>query len=352
MTALYNSAQQHFTNGDDVAGRADLRALIAADPHDTEALALHAIRSHYAGDTAAVGDALTRLGGLDPAMAAGTHDRFAPKTVGRARDNQRMSSSVLADVVGALRRAGCVFAEDEAALLLDAAAGDQHRLDALVGQRVSGTPLEYLLGWVEFRGMRVRVRPGVFVPRQRTAFLVEQAVIATTATRVCMVDLCCGCGALGLSATTELTARGCAVELVAADIDPVAVACARENLAALHAPVFGGDLFDALPGDLRGRVDLLLANTPYVPSARVAQLPPEAREYEPLVALDGGEDGLDVFRRVAAGAAQWLAPGGRVLVEIGAGQVETACAVLTAHGLASRVARSRDHYATVVIGTP
>ncbi|MEU4809028.1 putative protein N(5)-glutamine methyltransferase [Nocardia fluminea] len=264
-----------------------------------------------------------------------------------------MSGSGFPEVVVELRRAGCVFAEDEATLLIDAAGDDPRRLDALVRQRVSGTPLEYLLGWVEFRGLRVGVRPGVFVPRQRTAFLVDEAVgaIGPEATRACVVDLCCGCGALGLSAATELSARGCDVELAAADIDPVAVACARENLAPISAPVFGGDLFDALPADLRGRIDILLANTPYVPSARVADLPPEAREHEPLAALDGGADGLDVFRRVAEGAATWLAPGGTVLVETGTGQVDTACSVLIAHGLAPRVAESEEHYATVVLGT-
>ncbi|APE34427.1 SAM-dependent methyltransferase [Nocardia mangyaensis] len=259
----------------------------------------------------------------------------------------------LTEVTVALRGAGCVFAEDEAALLLDAAADDRLRLDDLVARRVAGTPLEYLLGWVEFRGMRVGVRPGVFVPRQRTAFLVEQglACVPDGTPGACVVDLCCGCGALGLTAATELRARGCDVELVAADVDPIAVECARENLAALNAPVFRGDLFDALPLDLRGRIDVLLANTPYVPSARVADLPPEARDHEPLVALDGGADGLDVFRQVAEGAAEWLAPGGTVLVETGTGQVDTACAVLVESGLTPRVEHSEEHHATVVLGT-
>ncbi|MGY0499884.1 putative protein N(5)-glutamine methyltransferase [Nocardia sp. FBN12] len=264
-----------------------------------------------------------------------------------------MSVTETAAVVTTLRRAGCVFAEDEAALLLEAAAEDADRLSELVAQRVSGTPLEYLLGWVEFRGVRVGVRPGVFVPRQRTAFLVEQAVagVAPGTVRACVVDLCCGSGALGLTATTELRVLGCDVELVAADIDPIAVECARENLAALNAPVFSGDLFGALPLDLRGRIDVLLANTPYVPSARVADLPREAREHEPLVAVDGGADGLDVFRRVAEGAAEWLSPGGTVLVETGTGQVGTACAVLAEFGLTARVEHSEERYATVVLGT-
>ncbi|MEV0683089.1 putative protein N(5)-glutamine methyltransferase [Nocardia sp. NPDC050378] len=262
-----------------------------------------------------------------------------------------MSVTDSADVVATLRRAGCVFAEDEAALLIEAAGADPARLDQLVAQRVSGTPLEYLLGWVEFRGMRVGVRAGVFVPRQRTGFLVEQAVSEVTADSVRVVDLCCGCGALGITAAAELTGRGCAVQLVAADIDPVAVACARENLASLHAPVYEGDLFDALPAELCGHIDVLLANTPYVPSARVADLPPEAREHEPLVALDGGADGLAVFRRVAEGAAHWLTPGGSLYVETGTEQVDTAHAVLREHGLAPRVETSEEYYATVVIGT-
>ncbi|KAF0847267.1 release factor glutamine methyltransferase [Nocardia caishijiensis] len=244
-----------------------------------------------------------------------------------------------------------MFAEDEAALLIESAGGEAGLLEGLVARRVSGVPLEYLLGWVEFRGVRVGVRAGVFVPRQRTAFLVERAVTGVVAESVRIVDLCCGCGALGLIAATELAGRGCSVELVAADLDPAAVACARENLAPLGAAVYAGDLFDALPTGLRGRIDVLLANTPYVPSARIAELPPEAREHEPLVALDGGDDGLAVFRRVAEGAARWLAPGGSVYVEAGKGQVETALAVLREHGLAARAEHSEEYYATVVTGT-
>ncbi|WP_188827233.1 putative protein N(5)-glutamine methyltransferase [Nocardia camponoti] len=253
------------------------------------------------------------------------------------------------EIVARLRAAGCVFAEDEAALLVEAT-NDADVLGALVAQRVSGVPLEYLLGWAEFRGVRVGVRAGVFVPRQRTAFLVDIAIESAREAALTLVDLCCGTGALGLTATSELRANGKDVALSAADIDPVAVACARDNLAGI-GDVHEGDLFAALPPHLRGHIDLLLANTPYVPTAHLAALPPEARDHEPPHALDGGIDGLAIFRRVIDGAVDWLAPGGRVLVEMSADQGELAADVITRAGMRARIERSAEYYATVVVGT-
>ncbi|MBF6331292.1 putative protein N(5)-glutamine methyltransferase [Nocardia transvalensis] len=249
-----------------------------------------------------------------------------------------------------LRAAGCVFAEDEAALLT-AAAASPDELEALVTRRVSGVPLEHLLGWAEFRGLRVAVAPGVFVSRRRTEFLVEQALARADTEAAVVVDLCCGCGALGLATATELAAAGVRVEVVASDIEPAAVACAARNLASFGARVFEGDLFTPLPPDLAGRVTLLLANTPYVPSAMIAQMPPEARDHEPHTALDGGSDGLDIVRRVAAEAPRWLAPGGHLFVEAGAAQAPVAAAVFAECGLTPTIAESEDGYATVVIGT-
>ncbi|MFF0527098.1 putative protein N(5)-glutamine methyltransferase [Nocardia amikacinitolerans] len=264
-----------------------------------------------------------------------------------------MSGVEVAEVAARLRAAGCVFAEDEARLLIDAAADTGGDLNALVAERVSGVPLEYLLGWAEFRGLRIAVGPGVFVPRQRTVFLVDEAlalVDALESTPV-VVDLCCGSGALGAALATALLAEGRTVELSAADIEPAAVECARRNLERLGATVYQGDLFAPLPDDLRGRVDVLLANTPYVPSNRMADMPPEARDHEPRTALDGGADGLDVFRRVVADAPEWLAPGGHLLVESSPEQAIVATKILTDRGLLARVAESEEHYATVVIGT-
>jgi len=249
-----------------------------------------------------------------------------------------------AAVVLRLRAAGCVFAEDEARLLAEAA-GSPAELETLVERRVAGLPLEHIVGWAEFCGLRIAVAPGVFVPRSRTEFLVQQA-IALAARDAVVVDLCCGSGALG----TALAAAVPGVDLHAADVDPDAVACARRNLAGL-GQVYEGDLYDPLPVTLRGRVDVLLANVPYVPSDSIALMPPEAREHEPRVALDGGPDGLDVARRVVSGAPDWLAPGGSLLFETSEAQVPHAVAIVAAAGLAARVASDDDLGATVLIGT-
>ncbi|MFJ6128175.1 putative protein N(5)-glutamine methyltransferase [Streptomyces griseoviridis] len=248
-------------------------------------------------------------------------------------------------VVAALRAAGCVFAEDEARLLLDAARTPAE-LTRLVDRRVAGHPLELVVGWAEFRNLRISVEPGVFVPRRRTEFLVEQALAHAPDASV-VVDLCCGSGAVGAALADALGAR---VELHAADIDPAAVRCARRNIAAAGGHAHAGDLFDALPGHLRGRVDILAANVPYVPSGEVGLLPAEARDHEPLVALDGGPDGLDVLRRVAGGAPRWLAPGGCLLVETSEHQAAAAQAVFSAAGLAVRLATDEERYAHVVLG--
>ncbi|MEV0183280.1 putative protein N(5)-glutamine methyltransferase [Streptomyces sp. NPDC050625] len=248
-----------------------------------------------------------------------------------------------ATVVSALRAAGCVFAEDEAELIL-ATARTPDELAAMVDRRVAGLPLEHVLGWAEFHGLRISVGPGVFVPRRRTEFLVDQALAQAPHASV-VVDLCCGSGAVGAALAAALGR----VELHAADVDPAAVRCARRNIAAFGGHAHTGDLFDALPGDLRGRVGILAANVPYVPTDEVDLLPAEARDHEPLVALDGGADGLGVLRRVAAGAPQWLAPGGCVLVETSERQAPSAVEAFTEAGLSARLAVSEELYANVVI---
>jgi release factor glutamine methyltransferase len=134
----------------------------------------------------------------------------------------------------------------------------------------------------------------------------------------------------------------------AADVEPKAVRCARANLEP-RGHVYEGDLYDALPEELRGRVDILAVNAPYVPTESIAMMPPEARLYEPAVALDGGEDGLDVHRRVAAGALEWLAPGGSLLIETSRRQAPVSAALFEAAGLLARVETSDDYDATVVI---
>lgn len=257
-------------------------------------------------------------------------------------------------LVARLRAAGCVFAEDEAALITEAAAGHSDAaaaVERLVARRVAGEPLEQVLGWAEFAGLRILVEPGVFVPRRRTEGLAAEAGrLAREAARPghepVVVDLCCGAGAIG-AAVARLAAP---VRLVAADLDPAAVRAARRNLEPLGALVVEGDLFDALPGELRGHVDVIAVNAPYVPTDEIEMMPPEAKDHEARIALDGGTDGLDVHRRVAASAREWLAPGGHLLIETSRRQAQATADLVAAGGLEPRIVRDDEIAATVVVG--
>jgi release factor glutamine methyltransferase len=252
----------------------------------------------------------------------------------------RLRYGVFDRVVSTLRAAGCVFAEDEARILLESAPTSA-ALDAWVAERVGGTPLEYIVGWAAFDTLRVAVTPGVFVPRRRTEHLVAsaRAVLSPHAT---VLDLGCGSGAVGAAL---LTAHP--LDLYAVDIDPVAVDCARRNVS---GRVLLGDLYAPLPVALRGRVHVIVANAPYVPTDAIALMPPEARDHEHRVALDGGCDGLDIVRRVVAGAPTWLAPGGYLFIEASEEQAPVVAAFYRDHRLAARVSTSEDLDGTVVIG--
>jgi release factor glutamine methyltransferase len=254
-----------------------------------------------------------------------------------------------------LRAAGCVFAEDEAAVLAGAA-GDDTVLAAWVERRVTGEPLEQVVGFADFDGLRVRLQPGVFVPRRRSELLVRIGAEAVPRTGL-VVDLCCGSGALGLA----VRRRAPGITLHAADLDPAAVACARENFRVASNQgtpldplinVHHGDLFEPLPAALRGRVDLLLANVPYVATRHLPFLPAEARDHEPRTALDGGDDGLAVFRAVAAGAHDWLAPSGLLLSEITEAQTDAALTIAAGHRLTATVETDDDLDAFVITAKP
>jgi release factor glutamine methyltransferase len=250
-------------------------------------------------------------------------------------------------VVARLRAAGCVYAEDEARLLLDPPPAD---LTARVDRRVAGEPIEHVLGWAEFCGLRIAVDPGVFVPRRRTGLLLREAVrLARPAAGrpAVVVDLCCGSGAVGAALAAALDR----IELYSVDVDPAAVRCARRNLDPAGGRVFEGDLFAPLPASLRGRAGVLVASPPYVPTGEVGLLPAEARTHEPRSALDGGADGLEIVRRVCSGARSWLAPGGHLLVETSARQAPSALDAVVRGGMVPRVSRSEDLDATVVAGT-
>jgi release factor glutamine methyltransferase len=304
-----------------------------------------------------------------PLSPSSVSDASSPPDSGSSRSSASPQPSGVPDspdpapVVAELRSAGCVFAEDEARLLLEAAANGGV-LASMLARRVAGEPLESILGWAEFAGLRIAVEAGVFVPRRRSAVLAAEAIsLARRAggaepaasrpgdlhgdnLRPIVVDLCCGSGALGAAMLAALPG----LELYATDVDPVATRCARRNLAARGGRVHTGDLYDPLPRALLGRIDVLVANAPYVPTDAVKLMPPEARLHEPLATLDGGPDGLDVLRRIIAGAPEWLADGGHLLFETSEDQAPDAARVVASSGLVPRVVSDPDQAATVVVG--
>jgi release factor glutamine methyltransferase len=241
-------------------------------------------------------------------------------------------------MVTRLRAAGCVFAEDEADLLLESGAGE-----AELARRIAGEPLEVILGWAEFRGLRIPVAPGVFVPRRRSGILVDQ-VLAHARPGGVVVELCAGVGAVAAA----LVAEGPGLQVYAAELDPVAAELAARTLG--RDRVVAGDLYRPLPVRLRGRIDVLVANAPYVPTAEIAHMPPEAREHEPLTALDGGADGLDVQRRVVSGAPDWLSAGGALIVETSLRQAEGSVALMRDAGFDARVVRDEELDGTAAVG--
>ncbi|MFD1860718.1 methyltransferase domain-containing protein [Aeromicrobium camelliae] len=205
------------------------------------------------------------------------------------------------DLVERLRAAGCVFAEDEAAALRAAFSGAP--LEAAVARRVAGVPLEQVLGFAEIDGTRIDVGDGVFVPRAR-AFAIVDAVAGMEPTVA--VDLGCGAGTLA----ALLAQRWPAARVVGTDIDEQALASARRTASRYGFEVRHGSWWDALPAELRGRVDLAVAYLPHVPSDEVERIHPDFRAHEPRRSVDGGPDGLDHWRAVIETAAEWLAPRG------------------------------------------
>jgi release factor glutamine methyltransferase len=259
-------------------------------------------------------------------------------------------------VIGRLRAAGCVFAEDEADLLFSAGLAPNELTNA-VQRRVDGFPLEHILGWAEFCGLRIRLGAGVFVPRRRTELLVREGAAllgvagegspeSSPSTTPVVVDLCCGSGAVG----TALAALVPGLEVHASDVDPAAVRSARLNVEPVGGVVHEGDLYAALPARLRGNVDMLAVNAPYVPTASISSMPHEARVHEPRVSLDGGPDGLDIQRRVIAEAFAWLRQGGHLLIETSRLQASHTAAAMVSAGLSPRIATSAELDATAVIG--
>lgn len=194
-----------------------------------------------------------------------------------------------------------------------------------VKRRATGEPLQYVTGEVAFRHIIVKVRAGVLIPRPETEVLVDEALAAIDGIASPLVaDACTGSGVVALSIAHERPEA----RVHATDISQQAVEVAVENAERLELServfITEGDLLEPLPAELAGTFDLVVSNPPYIPSADLPNLPNEVVGFEPSLALDGGPDGLDVFRRLALQAVHWLAPHGTCVVELDESRVRSA----------------------------
>lgn len=220
-------------------------------------------------------------------------------------------------------------------------AGGRDRFWALVGRRQAHEPLQYLLGFEDFVGLRIRVTPDVLIPRPETEGLVEWAVeILAPLDGPVAADVGTGSGAIACA----LAAACPALEVLAIDSSLAALAVAAGNVraAGLSARVrlVAGDLLAPL-ASLAGGLDMIVSNPPYLPTGIIPSLPREVAGFEPRLALDGGPDGLRVIRRIVAEAPGLLRSGGTLLMEIGEEQAGLVASLMAAEGF-SRIAARRD----------
>ena len=225
---------------------------------------------------------------------------------------------IVEDGLGMTRQA-LVFESDRAL-----SHGQLVRLESMLDRRSAGEPVQYVLGSADFMGLKFAVNPSVLIPRQDTETLVEAALIdlRERGGKPTVLDLCTGSGCIGLSlASLAPNAR-----VFLSDISPEALELARENMKALSVKVQLrlGDLFAAVERD---RFDLIASNPPYIPSGEMESLQKEVR-FEPRLALDGGADGLDYYRRITQGAAEHLNPGGALFMEVGVGEAGAVLALV------------------------
>lgn len=213
-----------------------------------------------------------------------------------------------------LAGAGFVAAREEASELLDHAAGDRELLDSFVQRRLTGEPLAWIVGSVCFCGTRIRVDPGVYVPRWQSEPLARRAVERLPPGGTA-IDLCTGTGAI---ARTLMLGRP-AARVVASDIEPRAVACAAAN----GVDVYLGDLFAPLPGSLEGRVDVVVGAVPYVPTSELPLLQRDTFTFESRLSYDGGRDGTEILRRILNEGRQFLRDGAALLLELGGEQADS-----------------------------
>ncbi len=226
------------------------------------------------------------------------------------------------------------------ALGVDELAGDEEvppavrrRFERMVARRATGEPVQLIKGFAVFRGLEILARPGVFVPRDSTEFLAEQAIRRLRRRRrPVAVDLACGGGTVGLAIADEVPSA----EVYGTDISAEAIRVARRNAVRLELPnarFFTGDLFGALPARLRGVVDVITLHPPYVAKGELRELPDEIRRFEPTHTLtDRSADGLGLVSRAAAESGGWLKRGGWLLIEVSPDRARAVATVMRRHG--------------------
>lgn len=204
-----------------------------------------------------------------------------------------------------------------------------------VTRRGQGEPLQYISGRAPFRYLDVAVRPGVLIPRPETEVLVDEVLRSLDGVASPLVaDIGCGSGCIACSVATELPAS----TVWATDISLVACDLTQENVCACEVEervhIIECDLDAGIPHELHGTFDVVASNPPYIPDAVMENLPHEVKDFEPELALAGGVDGLDVFRRLLVSAQRLLKPGGTLVVELHEGSLDGAKALACAHGFA------------------
>jgi len=257
-------------------------------------------------------------------------------------------------IAAMLRDAGVVWADAESRWIVEAAAGRVHDVPPearaqleprvveaalnLTRRRARGEPLQYVTGVTGFRRLELEVGPGVFIPRPETELVAERAMTRLPPSG-CLVDAATGSGAIALAIADERPdARVLATELSA---DALAWAERNARSLGLCVELLAGDLLAPLPPNLRGRVDVVVSNPPYVPAGDGAALPRDVVDHEPHLALFAGGGGLEIAERIADEARGWLAPGGALVLEIGETQGAEAAAMLSSLGY-GRAAIHRD----------
>ena len=270
---------------------------------------------------------------LTPATARGLVAEGARRLAEAGLPTARQDAEwLLAAVLGRERFA--LYLEPKEAVV--EAAG--HRFRALVARRADHEPLQHLLGYEDFRGLRLRVTPDVLIPRPETEGLVEWALELLGPAPLLLADIGTGSGAIACA----LAAARPDARVLATDTSPAALAVAEGNARALgladRVRVVAGDLLEPLAGAL-GTVDMIVANAPYLPTGILPSLPREVFAFEPRQALDGGPDGMDVIRRLLTAAPAALRPGGRLVLEIGEDQAGPLAALMAAGGFVDVASR-------------